>query len=112
MFQIISVPEASALLEMPEVLFIDVREAWEREQEHIASDRWLPLSALVFEPYMLDYSMLVFYCAAGYRSQNAAERIYQEGLSQTPAVSLNLFSLQDGVWGWKQHHLPLITAKA
>jgi rhodanese-related sulfurtransferase len=86
-----------------DVILIDVRESVEYNIEHIEGTLLLPLSLLSLSELPTTHKKIVFYCAAGIRSQKACLKISQED------DSIEVLSLDGGIQAWKQAGLPVTT---
>jgi rhodanese-related sulfurtransferase len=79
------------------ILFIDVREQWERDVSHIPGSLHLPLSTLgevdLTTLSLEQYDWVVIYCAHGIRSLNAAHYFRMQKIG-------HCFSLQGGIAEW------------
>ncbi|OGT31842.1 MAG: hypothetical protein A3E87_02610 [Gammaproteobacteria bacterium RIFCSPHIGHO2_12_FULL_35_23] len=87
----ISPDELKELLTNPtEIVVIDVRESWERENNYIQNSVHIPLGELETSlPNLEKEKLIVTYCAHGIRSQTACEILLQHGFK-------NVKSLQGG----------------
>lgn len=91
-------------LEAGEAIIVDVREATEYQQEHIAGARSRPLSELNTSDFPPDKAV-VLYCGAGKRSCQAAGRLREMGRT-------DIAILDGGIVGWKHAGLPTQRALA
>ncbi|WP_338462721.1 rhodanese-like domain-containing protein [Synechococcus elongatus IITB7] len=98
--------QLQTLLEREEVLLLDVREVAEYQAEHVAGAHLYPLSQIAQLPLPASDRPIVLTCQSGMRSQKAAAKLRQQGLTIT--------ELQGGLNAWKQQGLPTVgqTAKA
>jgi rhodanese-related sulfurtransferase len=97
----IDVKEAKRLVDEEGVLLIDCREQHEWDEVRIPGAKFAPLSRLEHEPDLVEAApQVVFYCAAGLRSQAAAE-IYEEQYPDSRA-----YSMAGGISEWILLELP------
>jgi rhodanese-related sulfurtransferase len=93
---------ARELIEAGEVELIDVREQHEWSAGHIPQARHVPLSRLRTSPKAhLQRDKLLFVCAAGARSNMAAQLAVAIGHSQ-------VYNLAGGTQAWKKTGLPFV----
>ncbi len=100
----IAAADALALVEDPDVQFIDLRDVREVHREgHIPGDYhcprgmlefWLDPSSEYAKPVFQQDKKYVFYCAAGMRSALAAKTAVEMGLQ-------NVAHIEDGFAGWR-----------
>lgn len=108
MTQTINVTDAVSLIKNGEAILIDVREADEFKNEHIAYALSVPLSSLEGGFQMLDIpkeKTILFQCLKGSRGQIACERI--EGLGSCQNKIINI---EGGIEAWKERGFPIISA--
>lgn len=85
------------------ICLIDVREPEEWEHGIIPTALLIPLNHLGKEPLSLSKDSktpIILYCAGGYRSQLAGDKLSHQGYS-------NLFSLKGGIKKWIETKLPI-----
>jgi rhodanese-related sulfurtransferase len=94
----VGIAEAASLVANG-AIFVDVREAYEHNAEHIEGDVLHPLSAL---PREIDTGgkPAIFYCRSGARTNGAAARLGQ--LVRGPS-----YVLQGGLMAWKRAGNPV-----
>jgi rhodanese-related sulfurtransferase len=98
----VSPKDVQALIESGEVELIDVREHHEWQTGHIPGARHVPLSRLRQTPKAyLNRDKLVFVCAAGARSNLAAQLAVAHGFTQ-------VYNLTGGTRAWTSAGLTLI----
>jgi len=93
--------EVQALLQNQQILLIDVREPVEYSAERIHGALLYPLST--FDPAFLpgdEPRRLVFHCAGGVRSLNAAQKRLAKGMSAA--------HMAGGLAAWKAAGLPTV----
>lgn len=101
MVQAISPKDAAALIERGEVHVIDVRETHEWVTGHIPGARHVPLAKFRQNPSAhLSHEHVVFVCAAGVRSQLAAQLAKTTGLTRA-------LNLTGGTRAWAKDGLPI-----
>jgi rhodanese-related sulfurtransferase len=102
----ISVTEATLLINREDALVLDVRETSEWSSGHIPNARHVALGQL--EKHMSELEKfkgkpIIVCCASGNRSSSACATLKKAGFDR-------VFSLNDGIGGWKGAGLP-VTAK-
>ena len=90
------------LIDRNEVLLVDVREHFEYQEEHLPGAKLFPTSS--FNPVNVPKTnkKIVFYCAAGRRSANAAIK-WREHFG-----ALEAYSLKGGIIAWKKTGYPTV----
>ena len=102
MIHAVTPQQAAELISRGNLDLIDVREPQEWSNGHLAGSRLIPLGRLRANPReLLPRDGIIFVCAAGVRSQTAAQVAEAHGLS-------NLYNLTGGTRGWVQAGLPLV----
>jgi rhodanese-related sulfurtransferase len=99
----INAKKLKEFIEKEEALIVDVREPAEHRSERIKGAHSLPFSKLscdAIQDLELDGKKIILHCQSGRRSQAACEKLLKEG------VEGELYNLQDGIEGWKQHPFP------
>lgn len=97
----IDVNEAKRLVEEEGALLIDCREDYEWDEMRIGGARLVPLSEYEGDPELIELAdKVVFYCAAGSRSQTAAA-IYEGARPGSRA-----YSVDGGITDWATKGLP------
>lgn len=87
-------------------ILIDVREPFEFKGKRIRGAINIPASGNLekaADTLNKEFSLFI-YCTSGYRSSNAAERLYEKGFRK-------LFNLQGGIIAWKKDGLPLVKGR-
>lgn len=91
---------AQLLESEPAALLVDVREAHERTQAHIAGSAHIPLSELSGRaPELPSETRLIFYCQVGVRSLLAAEAFRASGY--------DAYTMGGGIVRWAREGLPV-----
>lgn len=98
---------AADLMAKPDVEIVDVRDDREWVAGHIPGARSIPLEILRTNPdaYLSQGSTIVFVCAKGVRSLQAAKMAERLGYA-------NVFSLDGGTNAWAKAGLPLVSERA
>ncbi|TVR12390.1 MAG: rhodanese-like domain-containing protein [Phormidium sp. GEM2.Bin31] len=81
-----------------EILLIDVREAWEHEQERIADSQLLPLSNFEIQNLPRDRPIVV-YCRSGRRTLDAGQQLLEAGFEEVS-------HLKGGILRWRSQGYP------
>ncbi|MCC5898333.1 MAG: rhodanese-like domain-containing protein [Phormidium sp. BM_Day4_Bin.17] len=81
-----------------EILLIDVREAWEHEQERIADSQLLPLSNFEIQNLPRDRPIVV-YCRSGQRTLDAGQQLLEAGFE-------DVSHLKGGILRWRSQGYP------
>ncbi|MGI9608083.1 MAG: rhodanese-like domain-containing protein [Acidimicrobiales bacterium] len=97
----IGVQDLSALLDEGEVALIDVREADEYHEAHVAGAVLIPLSEFAGRTDELPAGQLHLICAAGGRSMKACEFL--------DSPDRDLVNIAGGTKGWVAAGLPFVT---
>ena len=106
---VVSVQEAIALLDDPDVVFVDVREGEERARGAIPSSVHAPRGFLEFmadpegpmhNPAFVSGKKLVVYCGSGGRSALAGRTLAEMGIG-------NVVNLVGGIQAWNQAGGPI-----
>lgn len=103
----ISAQNAIDLLNSGEAILIDVREADEFKNEHIAHALSIPLSALEDGFSKLNIptdKTIIFQCLKGTRGQMACERV-------TNSCDNKIVNIDGGINAWKEQKFPVISNK-
>jgi rhodanese-related sulfurtransferase len=101
MVQTLSPQEAQQLIISGDVDVVDVRDAPEWDRGHVPHARLVPFSQLKSRPRQaLPRDGVLFVCARGIRSLNAAKVAEQAGFH-------NLYNLDGGTSSWVDAGLPL-----
>jgi len=99
--QSITPQQARELIAAGELDVVDVREPNEWSNGHLAGSRLVPLKQLKASPKaLLQRDGVIFVCAAGVRSQAAANLAVANGLRQ-------VYNLSGGTQSWVRAGLPL-----
>lgn len=94
MFETISMPEFEQLIKKKSVSIIDVREAHEYEQGHIADVLFIPMQSIPEKLDTLDYDENYYViCHSGVRSNAVCQYLAQEGYHVT--------NVMGGMSAWK-----------
>jgi rhodanese-related sulfurtransferase len=102
MIHSVSPQEAKDLIARGDLDVVDVREPSEWSNGHLPGSRLVPLGTLRQDPKgALPRDGVIFVCAAGVRSQTAAQLAAKLGLSE-------LYNLTGGTRGWASAGLPLV----
>jgi rhodanese-related sulfurtransferase len=99
--------EAVRLINREDAVVIDVREAAEFQQGHIANAVNIPMARLgerLAEVRKFNERPLLLCCDAGHTSMRAGAVLKKAGLGK-------LFSLRGGVGAWRQDNLPIARGK-
>ncbi len=104
-----SATQAYDLLQKGQAVLIDVREAEEFKQEHIAYALSVPLSQ--FEESLVQLQIpedkaIIFQCLKGKRGEMACARV--QGIEKFKNDILNI---EGGIDGWKEAHLPIVQSQ-
>jgi phage shock protein E len=72
------------LVKSPSTVIVDVRSAWEYENNHIAGAKNIPLEEIPYkvEEFKAFKSPLVLYCRSGNRSAMAVSILKQNGITE------------------------------
>src|SRR5687767_14882431 len=98
----ISPQAAQELIARGEIEVVDVREPQEWSNGHLPHARHVPLGRLRAAPKdSLPRDNVIFVCAAGVRSADAARLAVQNGLA-------TVYNLTGGTKGWVRAGLPLV----
>ena len=98
----ISPQAAQQLIDSGEIDIVDVREPQEWSTGHLPRSRLVPLSRLRAAPKeALTRDNVIFVCAAGVRSADAARLAVANGLA-------TVYNLTGGTKGWVRAGLPLV----
>ena len=105
-----SVAEAQALLNDPDVQFIDVRDVRELEREGVVPgafhaprgmiEFWVDPDSPYFKPVFGEAKRFVFFCAAGWRSALTTKTVQDMGLA-------NVGHIDGGFGAWKAAGAPV-----
>lgn len=99
--QTMSPTEAKALIGTKDVALIDVREAAEYKEGHIAQAKLMPLSTVTAHIAELSkYDKVIVVCRSGNRSGMACRTLQSNGVK-------NLINLSGGMMAWAQAGLPI-----
>jgi rhodanese-related sulfurtransferase len=99
--QSITALQASELIARDGLEVVDVREPNEWSNGHLQGARHVPLRQLKASPKaLLQRDGVIFVCAAGVRSQTAAQLAVANGLTQ-------VYNLSGGTQSWVRAGLPL-----
>jgi rhodanese-related sulfurtransferase len=113
MAQIETVPldEAHALLDDPNIVFVDIRDVRELEREGMIPNAlhaprgmlefWVDPESPYYKPIFGEGKRLILYCASAWRSPLATETLQKMGV---PKVC----HLEGGFSAWKKAQLPII----
>ena len=113
MAQIETVPldEAHALLDDPNIVFVDIRDVRELEREGMIPNAlhaprgmlefWVDPESPYYKPIFGEGKRLILYCASAWRSALATETLQKMGV---PKVC----HLEGGFSAWKKAQLPII----
>lgn len=112
--QSVSVAEAAAMQDDPQVVMVDIRDPRELERDGMIvgamhSPRgmlefWIDPDSPYHKPGFAERKTYVFYCASGWRSLLAAKLAQEMGLDAR--------SLRGGLGGWREAGLPVADASA
>ena len=91
-------------LEIGEVLLIDVREPSEYEAEHIEGSYHIPLGEISLDKLPKSSGSIVIHCKSGMRSSTACQKL----LDLDP--TLELYTLEGGITGWREAGFKVITS--
>ncbi|MFP4652708.1 MAG: rhodanese-like domain-containing protein [Phormidium sp.] len=81
-----------------QILLIDVREAWEHEQERIADSQLIPLSNFEIQDLSRDRPIVV-YCRSGRRTLDAGQQLLEAGFEEVS-------HLKGGILRWRSQGYP------
>ncbi|MDO5681646.1 MAG: rhodanese-like domain-containing protein [Propionibacteriaceae bacterium] len=111
----ISQAEASALLDNPRILLVDIRDPREIEREGMIPhafraprgmlEFWVDPESPYFKPALDDGRRLVLYCGSGWRSALAAKSLKEMGRT-------DVAHLEGGFSAWKRAGHPVIEHSA
>ncbi|HEV7918227.1 MAG TPA: rhodanese-like domain-containing protein [Solirubrobacterales bacterium] len=97
----ISPQEAKRLIDEEGARLVDVREGYEWDEMRVKGSTLMPLSEYEGDPSQLPQAdKTIFICAAGNRSQTAAD-IYEQAYSGAAA-----YNLEGGIKAWATQGLP------
>jgi rhodanese-related sulfurtransferase len=100
--QNITPQQAQELISQQGLEIVDVREIPEWHRGHLPGSRHVPLNRLKAAPKdVLSRDGVLFVCAAGVRSETAAQVAEEIGFT-------NVYSLSGGTRGWASAGLPLV----
>jgi rhodanese-related sulfurtransferase len=101
----LSAVKVANLLATEAITLVDVREAGERQRQHINGSLHLPLSRLAEAvPGLATSGTVVFHCASGARTGMQAARLAERVPGCTAMV------LGGGIGGWVAAGLPVVSA--
>ncbi len=98
----ISIEDFDALLGIPRVDIIDVREYDERPEITAFAHRRIPLAQIKNDTSSIDSDTIIVFCQSGKRSMQAAQMLFD-----TFGQSKKIFSLKDGILSWIKHQQTL-----
>jgi rhodanese-related sulfurtransferase len=96
--------EAVLLMNRSNAVVVDVREATEYAQGHIADAKHIPLAQLgerLKELTRYKEKPVLLHCQGGVRSAKACDLLAKEGFTK-------LYNLQGGINAWQQAKLPVV----
>lgn len=107
----LDVAAARALLDRPDVVFVDIRDPRELEREGMIAgavhaprgmlEFWIDPESPYHRPVFAEERRFVFYCAGGWRSALAAKLAQEMGLGQVA-------HLGGGLAAWKEAGAPVV----